>query len=138
MSTRPVRAALLALALTVVAAPAAQAATRLTSTAAGTAAERVAERYADATNADDHGVDSCTRRSRTAFSCDLFVSVTVDDATQRECAATVTVRLGRHRPARPTVGKAVWTCEDQTVAGDDDEGADDVPADDDAGGDEEL
>jgi hypothetical protein len=130
MPTRALRAALLAVALVLVAAPAAQA-SRLSSSAANAAAERAAERYADATNAEDHGVDDCTRRSRMAFSCDLFVSIAVDDATQRECTATVTVRLGKRRAAKPVTTKPAWQCEDQTVSGDEDEGADDAPADDD-------
>ena len=133
MPTRAVRAALLAVALILVAAPAAQASTRLSSSAANAAAERVAERYADATNAEDHGVDDCARRSRLTFSCDLFVSIAVDDATQRECTATVAVRLGKRRAAKPVATKPAWQCEDQTVAGEEDEGVDDAPADDDDG-----
>jgi hypothetical protein len=116
------------LALLLLPASAAQAA-RLSSSAASAAAERVAERYADATDAADHGVDACERRGRTAFACDLFVSIEVDELTQRECTATVTVRLGKGRRAKPTVSPARWACEDQAFS-DEDDGAADEPVED--------
>lgn len=114
------------LASTLAAAPAAQAA-RLTTSAATAAAERVAERYADANDADDHGVDSCERRGRRVIECDVFATVEVDDATVRECSATVTVRLGARRRARPTTTQTAWTCEDQSS--DEDEFGDGAPID---------
>ena len=124
------RAALMGavLASALVAAPAAHAA-RLTSSAATAAAERVAERYADATNADDHGVDRCARRNRRAFDCDVYVSIELDETTRRECTATVTVRLGNRRRAKPTTTHTGWTCEEESVA--DDEFGDDAPVDED-------
>jgi hypothetical protein len=128
MPTRALRAALLAVALILVAAPTAQAA-RLSSSAATAAAERVAERYADATDAEDHGVDACERRGRLVFACDLFVSIAVDEATQRECTATVTVRLGKRRHSKPVAAKAAWACEDSATAEDDEAFDDDLPED---------
>ena len=124
------RAALMGavLASALVAAPAAHAA-RLTTSAATAAAERVAERHADATNADDHGVDTCERRSRRTFACDVYVSTEVDEATRRECTATVTVRLSTRRRAKPTTTHTGWTCEEESVA--DDEFGDDPPVDED-------
>jgi hypothetical protein len=124
------RAALMGavLASALVAAPAAHAA-RLTTSAATAAAERVAERYANATDADDHGVDTCERRSRRTIACDVYVSIEVDEATRRECAATVTVRLGNRRRAKPTTTQTGWTCEEESVA--DDEFGDDAPVDED-------
>jgi hypothetical protein len=120
MRSPALRAALLgaALALVLVAPADAARGARLTSSAATAAAERVAERYADATNADENGVDTCVRRSRTVFACDLFVTVTVDEVTERECTATVTVRGAKRRHARPAVSAAHWTCEDVSLADD--------------------
>jgi hypothetical protein len=133
MRSPALRAALLgaALALLLVAPANAARAARLTSSAATTAAERVAERYADATNADEDGVDSCERRSRTVFACDLFVTITVDDETERSCTAGVTVRSGKRRSARPAVSAAHWTCEEVSLSGDEGDEADgeDEPVD---------
>ena len=117
------------MALMLVAAPAAQAA-RLSTSAATAAAERVAERYANAANADDHGVDTCERRGRRTIACDVFVSISVDESTQRECTATVTVRLGTRRRAKPVATTSRWHCEDEQIAGEGEDDAD-VPAEDD-------
>jgi hypothetical protein len=125
-----IRAALLGavLASALVATPAAHAA-RLTTSAATAAAERVAERYADAHDADDHGVDTCDRRSKRAIACDVFVSIEVDEATRRECTATVTVRLGNRRRARPTTTQTAWACEEESIV--DEEFGDDEPVEED-------
>ena len=114
------------------AAPAAQA-KRLTTSAASATAQRVAERYADLHDAEDHGVDSCERRNRRTIRCDVFVSIAVDDATQRECTATVTVRIGNRRKAKPASTASAWTCVDEDVsAGDEsEEFGDDAPVEED-------
>jgi hypothetical protein len=124
MSSNVLRASLLGAvtALMLVAAPAAHAA-RLTTSAANDAAARVAERYADATDADAHGVDDCERQNRRTIACDVFVSITVDDATRRECSATVTVRLGVGRRAKPSVSQSRWVCEDTSLSDAGDDGA---------------
>jgi hypothetical protein len=138
MSSNPRRATLLGavIALMLLAAPAADAAAaRLSTSVADDAAQSIADRYADATDADDSGVDRCRRQNRRVIACDVFVSISVDDDTQRECSATVLVKLGKARKAKPVVSQSRWRCEDSSLAdADDDDSADDAPVD---GGDED-
>jgi hypothetical protein len=132
MSSNPRRATLLGavIALMLLAAPAADAAAaRLSTSVADDAAQSIADRYADATDADDSGVDRCRRQNRRVIACDVFVSISVDDDTQRECSATVLVKLGKARKAKPVVSQSRWRCEDSSLAD-----ADDAPVD---GGDED-
>jgi hypothetical protein len=118
-------AAVLASALLV--APVAQA-KRLSSSAANAAAERAAGTYAAAHDAEDAGVDACARRNARTIVCDVFASIPVDDVTQRECTATVTVRLGTRRRARPVATTSAWTCVDEDLSGGDEED-EDAPVD---------
>jgi hypothetical protein len=133
MSSSPRRATLLGavIALTLLAAPAADAeAARLSTSVANDAAQSIADRYADATDADDSGVDGCHRQNRRAIACDVFVSISVDDDTQRECSATVRVVLGKARRAKPVASQSPWQCEDSSLAdADEDEPADEEPVD---------
>jgi hypothetical protein len=136
MSSNALRATLLGavMALMLLAAPAADAATvRLSTSVANDAAKSIADRYADATDADESGVDSCHRQNRRAIACDVFVSISVDEDTQRECSATVRVKLGKARK-QPVVSQSRWQCEDSSLADADDDSADDAPVD---GGDED-
>jgi len=136
MPSNALRAALLGavLALMLLAAPAANAA-RLSTSVANDAAQSIADRYADATDADESGVDGCARQNRRTIACDVFVSIAVDDDVQRECSATVRVKLGKARKAKPVVSQSRWHCEDSSLADADDDSADDEPVD---GGDEDL
>ena len=110
------------MALTLLAAPAADAATaRLSTSVANDAAQSVADRYADITDADDSGVDGCQRQNRRRIACDVFVSISVDDETQRECSATVQVTAGKTRKAQPVVSQTRWQCEDSSLADADDD-----------------
>ena len=82
MSSNPRRATLLGavIALMLLAAPAADAATaRLSTSVANDAAQSIADRYADATDADESGVDGCHRQNRRAIAWDVFASISVDD-----------------------------------------------------------
>ena len=82
-------------------------------------------------SADESGVDGCERRSRRLIACDVFVSIAVDDETQRECTATVMVKLGKARKAKPVVNGSRWQCEDSSLADAEDDGsAGDEPVDD--------
>jgi hypothetical protein len=136
MASNPRRTTLLGavIALTLLAAPPADAAARLSTSVASEAAQSIADRYADATDADESGVDGCHRQNRRAIVCDVFVSISVDDDTQRECSATVRVKLGKARK-QPVVSQSRWQCEDSSLAdADDDDSADNAPVD---GGDED-
>ena len=136
MPSNALRAALLGavLALMLLAAPAANAA-RLSTSVANDAAQAIADRDADATAADESGVDGCERQNRRTIACDVFVSIAVDDDVQRECSATVRVKLGKARKATPVVRQSRWHCEDSSLADADDDPADEEPVD---GGDEDL
>ena len=113
------------MALMLLAAPAADAATaRLSTSVANDAAQSIADRYADATDADESGVDGCERQNRRTIACDVFVSISVDDDVQRECSATVRVKLGKARKAKPVVSQSRWQCEDSSLADADDDSAD--------------
>jgi hypothetical protein len=94
---------------------------RLSTSVAENAAQSVADRYADATDADESGVDGCERRNRRTVACDVFVSISVDEDIQRECTATVQVTAGKTRRARPVVTQSGWQCEDSSLADVDDE-----------------
>ena len=122
MPSNALRAALLGavLALMLLAAPAANAA-RLSTSVANDAAQSIADRYADATDADESGVDGCERQNRRTIACDVFVSIAVDDDVQRECSATVRVKLGKARKAKPVVSQSSWHCEDSALADADDD-----------------
>ena len=135
MASNPRRTTLLGavIALTLLAAPAADAAARLSTSVASEAAQSIADRYADATDADESGVDGCHRQNRRAIVCDVFASISVDDDTQRECSATVRVKLGKARK-QPVVSQSRWQCEDSSLGDADDDSADDEPVD---GGDED-
>ena len=47
----------------------------------------------------------------------------------RECTATVTVRLGNRRRARPTTTQTAWACEEESIV--DEEFGDDEPVEED-------
>jgi hypothetical protein len=138
MSSNALRATLLGavMALMLLAAPAADAATaRLSTSVANDAAQSIADRYADATDADESGVDGCERQNRRTIACDVFVSISIDEDVQRECSATVQVTAGKTHKARLVVSQTRWQCEDSSLAdADDDDSADDAPVD---GGDED-
>ncbi len=136
MPSNALRASLLGavMALMLLAAPAAHAGARLSTSVADDAAQSIADRYADATDADESGVDGCHRQNRRTIACDVFVSISVDDDVQRECTATVRVKLGKARKAKPVVSQSRWQCEDSSLADADDDSADDEPVD---GGDED-
>jgi hypothetical protein len=119
--------------LMLLAAPAAHATGRLSTSVANDAAQSIADRYADTTDADESGVDGCRRQNRRTIACDVFVSISVDDDTQRECSATVRVKLGKTRK-EPVVSQSRWQCEDSSLGDADDDSADDEPVD---GGDED-
>jgi len=136
MSSNALRASLLGAVLTLMllAAPAANAA-RLSTSVADDVAQSIADRYAAATDADESGVDGCERQNRRTIACDVYVSLAVDDETQRECTATVRVKLGKGRNAKPVVSQSRWHCEDSSLAdADEDDAVDDEPVD----GDEDL
>ena len=103
------------MALMLLAAPAAYATARLSTSVADDAAQSIADRYADATDADESGVDGCHRQNRRTIACDVFVSISVDDDVQRECTATVRVKLGKARKAKPVVSQSRWQCEDSSL-----------------------
>jgi hypothetical protein len=124
MSSNPRRATLLGavIALTLLAAPATDAAAaRLSTSVAEDAAQSIADRYADATDADESGVDGCERQNRRTIACDVFVSISVDEDVQRECSATVQVTAGKTRKAKPVVSQTRWQCEDSSLADADDD-----------------
>ena len=127
MSSNALRAALLGavLALMLLAAPAANAAPAL-DVGRDDAAQSIADRYADATDADESGVDGCERQNRRMIACDVFVSIAVRDDVQRECSATVRVKLGKARKAKPVVSQSGWQCEDSSLADADDEDLGDI------------
>jgi hypothetical protein len=91
-------------------------------------ADDLASVYADDHDADDYGVDDCTRVGPRVVRCDVYVEIDADEGPT-ECTSTATVRQRSAHSRRVRGTLAAWNC---AVVSDDgtDDSAEDDPVDD--------